>query len=126
MNLLLSVLSAWYLTVTGFDGPHVGLAAATSAAALLNAALLYRGLRRDGVLRQSPGWPTLLARVMAANIVMCGALFWLHRPVSWWLDVTILDRVVWLAVSVTAGAGAYFLVLLMLGMRLSQFRLKAI
>ena len=124
-NLVLSVASAWYLTVTGFEGPHVGLAAATSAAAVLNAVLLYRGLRKEAVIRQSSGWLWLLARVLVANAAMCAVLYLLGRPLTWWLGVTLLDRVYWLTVSVAAGGLSYFVVLLVLGMRPSQFRLRA-
>jgi putative peptidoglycan lipid II flippase len=124
-NLLLSVSSAWYLTAVGFAGPHVGLAAATSTAAILNAVLLYRGLRKDEVIRHSSGWLFLMARIAVANVAMCAVLFQLYRPLAWWLGVATLDRVYWLTVSVVAGAATYFLALLVLGMRPSQFRLRA-
>jgi putative peptidoglycan lipid II flippase len=125
VNLLLSVASAWYLTSVDFVGPHVGLAAATSVAALLNAGLLYRGLHKDGVMRHSAGWLILLARVMAANVAMCAVLLQVSRPLEWWLGVGLFDRVLWLGVSVVAGAVTYFLALMILGMRPSQFRLRA-
>jgi putative peptidoglycan lipid II flippase len=124
-NLLLSVASAWYLTSVDFVGPHVGLAAATSVAALLNAGLLYRGLHKDGVMRHSAGWLMLLARVVAANVAMCAVLLQVSRPLEWWLGVGLFDRVLWLGVSVVAGAVTYFLALMILGMRPSQFRLRA-
>ena len=125
-NLVLSIASAWYLTAAGFAGPHVGLAAATSAAAILNAGLLYRGLRKDDVIRHSAGWLRLLFRVAFANLVMCAVLFQLGRPLDWWLEVTLMDRIYWLGASVVAGATSYFLALLVLGMRPSQFRLRAL
>jgi putative peptidoglycan lipid II flippase len=125
VNLLLSIASAWYLTSVDFAGPHVGLAGATSVAAILNAALLYRGLRKDGVMHHSAGWMSLLARVVAANAAMCAVLVQLHRPLEWWLGVGLSNRVYWLCVSVIAGGVAYFLALLILGMRPSQFRLRA-
>jgi putative peptidoglycan lipid II flippase len=124
VNLVLSVSFAWYLTRIGFEGTHAGLALAISIAALLNALLLYRGLRRDGVARHGKGWPWLFARVSVANVVMWGVLAWLQRPGSWWLQVGIFDRVSWLAVSIVTGASAYFLVLLILGMRVGDFRLR--
>ncbi|MGI9247596.1 MAG: murein biosynthesis integral membrane protein MurJ [Woeseiaceae bacterium] len=125
VNLLLSIASAWYLTAVEFAGPHVGLAAATSVAAILNAALLYRGLRKDGVMHHSSGWLSLIARAVIANVAMCVVLIQLYRPLEWWFAVGTLDRVYWLGVSVVAGAAAYFLVLIVLGMRPSQFRLRA-
>jgi putative peptidoglycan lipid II flippase len=125
VNLLLSVASAGYLTAIDFEGPHVGLASATSAAALVNAALLYRGLRRDGVMRHSAGWPSLLLRVVVANAAMCAALVLLDRPLDWWLAVSAWDRIAWLGLTVAAGAATYFASLLLLGMRPAQFRLQA-
>jgi putative peptidoglycan lipid II flippase len=124
VNLVLSVSFAWYLTSIGFEGTHAGLALAISIAALLNAVLLYRGLRRDGVARHGKGWLWLLGRVSIANAVMCVVLVQLQRPGSWWLQVGIFDRISWLSVSIVAGASAYFVVLLILGMRVGDFRLR--
>jgi len=123
-NLVLGSVSAWYLTSSGFEGPHVGLAGATSLAAMLNAALLYRGLRRAGVLIHGPGWGILLARVAFANLAMIAALWALHRDITWWLSASLGDRVTWLSVAVVAGAGAYFIALVALGMRPTQFRMR--
>jgi hypothetical protein len=47
-----------------------------------------------------------------------------ERPGAWWLDVSIVDRVGWLAVSIGAGALAYFVVLFILGMRIRDFQLR--
>ncbi|MGI9237879.1 MAG: murein biosynthesis integral membrane protein MurJ [Woeseiaceae bacterium] len=124
-NLVLSVSAAWYLTAVEFAGPHAGLAAATSAAAILNAVLLYHGLRKDDVIRHSAGWSLLLTRVALANIAMCAVLLQLGRPLEWWLGVGLLDRVYWLTLLVLAGAATYFVTLLVLGVRLTQFRLRA-
>lgn len=124
VNLVLSVILAWYLTSVGFAGPHVGLALATSIAAILNAALLYRGLLRDGVLQHSAGWALLLGQVALANLAMTAVLIWMHRPLNWWLTAGIADRTAWLAVNVIAGAVCYFVVLFAVGMRPSKFRLR--
>ena len=125
VNFGLSVILAWYLTSIGFAGSHAGLALAISVAAMLNAWLLYRGLCREGVVRHAPGWVALLLRVVAANAAMCIVLVQLHRPVTWWIAASSADRVYWLGVSVSAGAAAFFLALLVLGMRPSQFAMRA-
>ncbi len=124
VNLVLGASSAWYLTRIGFPGPHTGLAAATSVAALLNAALLYRGLRKDDVVRHGPGWGALLLRVLIANAAMIVVLMQLHKATEWWLGANLADRVGWLGVSVAAGAATYFLTLVVLGLRPAQFRLR--
>ncbi len=122
-NVVLGAGSAWYLTARGFAGPHTALAAATSFAAVLNAALLYRGLRRADIIDHGPGWPALLVRVAVANAAMAAVLMKLHRATAWWTDVSTGEKVAWLTISVVAGAGAYFVALVVLGMRPAQFRL---
>lgn len=124
VNLVLSVALAWYLTTTGFSGPHAGLAAATSVAAVLNALLLYRGLRRDDALRHAPGWRALLLQVFLANACMWWLLRWLQRPVDWWLAATLGERSGWLLVNVAGGALAYAIVLLVLGLRPSKLGVR--
>jgi putative peptidoglycan lipid II flippase len=124
VNLLLSIAFALYLTSVDFAGPHVGLAVATSIAAIVNAVLLYRGLRRDGVMRHGAGWLSLVARIVVANAAMCAVLFQFNRPLDWWFGVASLDRVYWLALSVIAGVATYCLTLLVMGLRPSQLRLK--
>lgn len=126
VNLVLSVALAWYLSRTGFAGPHAGLAAATSVAAVLNAVLLYRGLHQDRVLVHSSGWPVLILRIAMANVLMVVVLSQLGQPLQWWIAATFSERVFWLIISVAAGASTYFIALLALGTRLSQFRLRAI
>jgi putative peptidoglycan lipid II flippase len=124
VNFVLSVGLAWYLTSIGFAGSHAGLALAISVAALLNALLLYRGLKRDGVLKHSGGWPWLLVQVAVASGLMWAALDWLKRPLDWWLGVDAGDRVEFLGVSVAAGALVYFVVLLALGLRPSKLGIR--
>jgi putative peptidoglycan lipid II flippase len=120
VNFVLSVVLAWYLTAIGYAGSHAGLALATSVAALVNALLLYTGLRREGVLRHSAGWSALLLQLLIANAAMCGTLLWLERPTDWWLHADLLERVLRLAFMVTTGAVVYLLALLATGLRPSK------
>jgi putative peptidoglycan lipid II flippase len=124
VNFALSVSLAWYLTRIGFAGTHAGLALAISVAALLNAFLLYRGLRRDGVLRHGKGWASLLLRTAAANLVMTAVLGFLQRPLPWWLENSLFERITWLGVAILLAITAYFAVLFLLGMRTADFRLR--
>ena len=124
VNFALSVTLAWYLTSIGYAGSHAGLALAISVAAVVNAWLLYRGLRREAVVRHGAGWPALLLRVVAANTVMCLLLIQIHRPGDWWIAAATGERVYWLGISVAAGAAAYFVALLVTGMRLSHFSMR--
>jgi putative peptidoglycan lipid II flippase len=124
VNFVLSVTLAWYLTSIGYAGTHAGLALAISVAAMLNAYLLFRGLRQQDVLKLSQGWGALLVQALVANAVMTIALVYVERPLSWWLAVGVPDRSTWLGVSIVAGAAAYFLVLFGLGLRPSKLGLR--
>jgi putative peptidoglycan lipid II flippase len=118
VNFVLSVALAWYLTSHAYEGNHAGLALATSIAALLNAWLLYRGLRKDDVIRHSAGWGKLALQALVANLMMTVALLQLLRPLEWWTgNATALDRAAWLSVSIVAAASIYVLVLHALGLR---------
>jgi putative peptidoglycan lipid II flippase len=124
VNVILSVALAWYLVQAGYEGPHVGLAAATSVAAILNAILLYRGLRQAGVISHSSDWRSLLVRMFVANVAMFGVLTLLGRSATWWFEAGLANRAVLLAISVVAGATVYFTVLMLSGLRLAKLRLR--
>jgi putative peptidoglycan lipid II flippase len=122
VNFVLSVVLAYGLTRAGYAGTHAGLALAISIAALVNAWLLYRGLMRDKIVSHSPGWAALLARVVFANAAMIVCLYYLARPLGWWLETSAWERTAWLGIVVMAGAVSYFVALLVSGTRLAHFR----
>jgi len=101
---------------------HAGLALATSMSAWLNGYLLWRGLRKDGVWESQPGWPKFLIQLMVANSALAAVVIWLNAPVADWLASGGLQRTADMAVLVAAGVAAYFVTLLLCGVRLSQFR----
>ena len=125
VNFVLSVVLAYVLTRAGYEGTHAALALAISVSALLNAWLLYRGLRRDQVVSHSAGWGRLLSQVLAGVVIMTACLIYLDRPLDWWIAVSVMERLVWLATSIIAGMVVYFIVLLSLGLRPSNLRLRS-
>ncbi|MCH8499305.1 MAG: murein biosynthesis integral membrane protein MurJ [Marinobacter sp.] len=105
-----------------FPLAHVGLALATSLSAWLNAGLLYRGLRRDGVWRGQSGWGRFLLQLALANGVLALVILSLSGDVSHWLGLTGWQRAGEMAVLVAAGVGAYFAALAAMGVRVRHFR----
>jgi putative peptidoglycan lipid II flippase len=104
---------------------HVGLALSIGLASLLNAALLYRGLRRRAVYRPLPGWSAFLWRLAAALVVL-GTVLWLGMGTQTsWLELGALERVLRLTLLVLGGVVAYFTTLLALGMRARDFVKRA-
>ncbi len=95
---------------------HVGLALATSVAALVNALLLLRGLRSEGVWRPAPEWRGFLLRLGGATAAMVALLWFVAPPAETWLAADVARRVIWMAFLVPAGVAAYFIVLALAGL----------
>jgi putative peptidoglycan lipid II flippase len=125
VNFVLSVVLAYGLTKAAFEGTHAGLALATSVAAIVNAWLLYRGLRGDRVLSHAKGWSRLLMQFAAANVLMTVSLLLLNRNLDWWLGSSLVDRSLWLALTIFVGGGVYVISLLLFGMRPGALRLRS-
>ena len=103
---------------------HAGLALSIGLASCLNAALLWRGLRRRGDYQPQPGWSVFGLKLAVALLAM-GLVLWfgMGGPAKW-IDAPPLDRVVRLAALVAGGATAYFGTLWLLGFRLRDFTKK--
>jgi putative peptidoglycan lipid II flippase len=96
---------------------HAGLALATSLAAFLNAGLLYRALRAEGVYRPVPGWASLLLRVAIACGVMGAVLTVGVGEIVTWLSWGVSARLTHLALWIAVGVAAYFFSLWLVGLR---------
>jgi putative peptidoglycan lipid II flippase len=95
---------------------HVGLALATSVAAVVNAALLLRGLLRTGAWRPRPGWAVFAARLATACAVLGVGLHLASPAPAAWLEAALLERVLRLVTLVVGGVAAYFAVLALTGL----------
>jgi putative peptidoglycan lipid II flippase len=105
-----------------FPLAHAGLALATTCSSALNAYLLYRGLRKDGVLTHRQGWSTLLVKATIAGAIMGLFLHWVVGDLGYWLEMGFWVRIEYLLFWVACGAAIYFLSLLALGIRPKDFR----
>ena len=101
---------------------HMGLALATSLAAALNAYLLWRGLRREGVYQPDERWGTLIPQAAIA----CGAMaFVIHLGIdapTAWLAMGRGERIGQLLLWIGLGGAAYFATLFAVGVRVQHFR----
>ena len=100
---------------------HAGLALAIALGACLNAGLLYRNLRRQGVYAPQPGWGAFALKVALAVGVMSLGLYAAMGPSAWWLAASWQEKVPALAALVLAGAAAYGACLFALGFRVRDF-----
>ncbi len=96
---------------------HAGLALATSISALLNAALLYRALRKQGAYLPGSGWGKFGAQVFAANTAMLGFLIWSTPLFGSFVGVSWESRVFYVALLCMVGLVVYTIALLAVGVR---------
>jgi putative peptidoglycan lipid II flippase len=113
VNIVLSVALVFMLR-------HTGLALAISIAAFVNAALLYRWLRRHGVYAPEPGWRRFFLQVLAASAAMGLMLAWGVGDLRDWLTARAATRAVHLAWLVAGGAALYLAALYLVGLRPRQ------
>jgi len=100
---------------------HAGLALAIGLGACLNAALLFRMLRKQGIYRAQPGWTRFLARLLASVCLMGLALHFAVGEAQWWLQATGLKKAPALAGLVLLGVAVYGGSLLAMGVRMRDF-----
>ncbi len=84
MNLLFT-LPLMYLWNIG----HVGLALATSVAAILNAGMLLRGLLRAGFYQFQPGWTVYMLRLLPSTACMGAAVLLISPDSSAWSELAL-------------------------------------
>ncbi len=106
----------------GWSAPHVAVACATSASSLLNAGLLYRRLRSDGIYNPRPGWGAYLARLGAALLAMIVVVWLMSGSLDSWTGSRLSERAIRLSILVGASMASYFAVLWICGLRVSHFR----
>jgi putative peptidoglycan lipid II flippase len=125
VTMSLNVLVVLPASRLGFPNPHVLIATSTCIGAALNTLLLWRGLRREGVLQHSPGWTVFVLRVLAANLAMGALLWWLAGDTRHWAAMPFLERVLRGGGGIALGALVYFAVLFVSGMRYRHLRTAA-
>jgi putative peptidoglycan lipid II flippase len=101
---------------------HVGLALATSTAAIVQSYLLVRGLVRRGVYRPEPGFGAFILKVAVAVVAMIAVLLAITAPDHDWLRFSSERRVLELAWTCVAGFVAYVIALWVTGVRPSVLR----
>ncbi len=101
---------------------HVGVAFATTTAAIVQAYLLLRGTIRRGLYRPGRAFAVFFAKVVAATAVMVTLLVVLSPSSVSWLHLSMHARVMWMGGLCAAGGIAYFSVLLLAGFRPRDLR----
>ncbi|NNL96004.1 MAG: murein biosynthesis integral membrane protein MurJ, partial [Xanthomonadales bacterium] len=120
-NVIMNLLFVGGMLHWGFEGPHAGLALASSASAYLNATLLYLGLRRCGAYQPRHGWMRLLLVTAGCCAAMVAALVYWTPGLDIWMRLPALTRAMDLLLYIVFGAAVYGLCAWLTGIRPAQF-----
>jgi putative peptidoglycan lipid II flippase len=120
-NMLLNLLFVGLLLKNGFEGPHAGLALASTVAAYLNAILLYRGLRNREVYIPERGWVRVWISVILACITMGALLVFMTQDIAGWLNATAALRVRNLSLIIIFGVILYVFASMLTGLKKHDF-----
>ncbi|MCV6604470.1 MAG: polysaccharide biosynthesis C-terminal domain-containing protein, partial [Porticoccaceae bacterium] len=101
---------------------HVGLALATSLSAILNAALLYRGLRKEGIYQPQPGRGRFVLTLLLATALMALALHGFNQLFSQWQEWLWWERGYRILIVCGAGFVVYAGALFACGVRLKHLK----
>jgi putative peptidoglycan lipid II flippase len=122
-NIVLTALLVTPLWWYEVEAAHAGIALATGLAGMINAALLWRYLARDGAYRAEKGWLKLFGRIAFASLLMAGTVLAARAWIGDWAGLgSWYVRIAWLLAVVAAGAAAYGLGLLLSGLRPRDLR----
>jgi putative peptidoglycan lipid II flippase len=106
---------------------HAGLSLSIGLAAIVNAAVLYLGLRRRGTLPPETGWLSFLVRLGVATLALAAWLLWCSTQLDWiGLREAPWQRIGWLAGALAVAGGGYLLVLTVLGLKWREFARPAV
>ncbi|PCJ32579.1 MAG: murein biosynthesis integral membrane protein MurJ [Gammaproteobacteria bacterium] len=99
---------------------HVGLALATSLSAMLNAFLLYHGLRKLDVYQPVAGWGKFTVKLLLPNLSLLLLLFYLTPNANAWVQGDLWYRILTLTGLITASMVLYFSLLALIGINIKQ------
>ncbi len=101
---------------------HVGVALATSTAAIVQAYLLLRGIVHRKLYVPERSLATAVVKIASATALMVVFLIAITPHAGYWLHAQMFERGVWLLGLSGAGALIYFVCLFMAGMRPGELR----
>ena len=100
-NILLNLILAYYYG-------HVGLAAATSISALINAALLYYFLVKQSIFKFNAAFYKMLYKVILASIIMVLYIYYSASTIDHYLQSSMMERVTMTSEIIIISALIYF------------------
>ena len=114
---LIFVSILWYLD---FFALHVGLALASAVSGWMQTLMLYRGLRKAGVLPKGViAWDVVI-KITTASIIMALSLYLLINQLGNWSDLIWYGRLGRLLLCIASGALVFYVSLVVMKIRVKQ------
>jgi len=127
VNMGLNLLVVLPLALThNQPGLHALLALNNGIGAWYNSTMMYRNLRRQGVLTHVPGWRRLWVQSIAGNVVMVAFLWWFSFDAQYWTEMRALSRAWHMGLLVAGGAVCYFGTMVLLGLKVRDLKVQAL
>ncbi|MBV1911271.1 MAG: murein biosynthesis integral membrane protein MurJ [Kangiellaceae bacterium] len=101
---------------------HVGLALATSISALLNAALLFRALKRTKSFIPDANWWSWIAKLAGGNTVLLLFIYFAMDDITTWQEWAVSERVTHMSFLVVSCVVLYVLSMYLFGVRAKDLR----
>lgn len=101
---------------------YIGLALATTLSGTLNAFWLYQGLKANGTFILPTQTKVYIAKLILSALAMASVIYWLNPAFTMWLEMTFFEQFYRLCSYIAIGVVTYLLSSLLLGVRLSDFK----
>ncbi len=103
---------------------HVGLAAATSISAFINAILLYRYLHKHGQLQISKSTAIWILKLSIASGLILAGLWYFDFSIEQWQTWSRLEAIGMITATIGATIAVYGALLILMGIRPKHFKLS--
>ena len=102
---------------------HAGLALSIGLGATLNAFFLFVMLRKNKIYQPESGWPLFIIQIFGALFILAGVGLWMGSQFDWIaLHSAPWTRIGLLFLIMTICALSYFIALIAMGLRLTDFK----
>lgn len=105
---------------------HAGLALASTLSSMINVLVLLYALLRQKIYIPLSGWSSFALRLVLANSMMAGMLWWFMPPMADWLEWSAIMRAMNLLMLMGAAALTYFGSLFITGLRIGHLKLQSV
>ena len=84
--------------------------------------MLYRGLKTSGIYKLSAKTLIFIGKLVVSSSVMALVVYQLSADFDVWLAMGLIEQVIQLTICITLGIVSYLSMIILLGIRLADFK----